>query len=440
MVDDEARKNICAILVQYEEALPEVEEINMEYFKNTPKYRTILESIRKMFEDGKPVDSISLRAYLKMNRLFKKAGGEEMIGDLAAADVAPSKLWNYVEIVRKEYEQSRLGNLANEILLNISSGVDPDELSKTVSDRMMDMQRRSIDSQIKKLGVVASQTLKALTTTPDVGISTGYYDLDRIIGGLTPNFIIIAGRPSMGKSAFVQNDMLNIARQGIPGLIFSLEMSQRQTAIRLLSIESGISYMDISRGKYSDIQYERLREAAEKLHNYPIYIDDSPDINLGQMYSRTMVAIKKYGIQYIAVDYLQLISSTDPRKHKIEVVTDVSKGLKALTKRLDIPVIAVSQLSRKIEERKGDKRPQLSDLRESGQIEQDADIVLFVHRPDYWDKKEDVVEESEDDPSSFLKTAEIIIAKQRNGPTGNVELIFNKKCMRFSNARVNYGG
>ena len=339
MIDEEARKNICAILIQDEGALPEVEEINLEYFKNTPKYKTILEATKKMFEDGKPVDSISMRAYLKMNRLLRKAGGDEMIGDLASVDVTPSKLMDYVEIVRKEYEQDRLGKMANEILLNISSGVDPDELSKTVADRMMDMDQRNIGSQVKKLGTVANQTLRALTTSPDVGISTGYYDLDKITGGLTPDYIIVAGRPSMGKSAFVQNNTLNIARQGIPGLVFSLEMSARQTSIRLLSIESGIAYHDIARGNYSDSQYERLQVAAKAIHNLPIYIDESPRLNIGQIQSRSIVAMKKYGVQYIIVDYLQLISPSDPHMHKQEAIADISMRLRVLVKRLGVPVI-----------------------------------------------------------------------------------------------------
>ena len=256
------------------------------------------------------------------------------------------------------------------------------------------------------------------------GIPTGFIDFDHYSSGLhNSDMVVIAARPGMGKTAFVLGMAKNIAiKEKIPIAVFSLEMSKQQVAQRLMSAQSRIDLQRLRDGKIRENEWTRLASAIEKLAECKIYIDDSAFLTVMDLRSRARMMASTFGIKLLVVDYLQLMQSTaNYRGNKVLEITEISQNLKSIAKELNIPVIAVSQLSREVEKREK-KRPQLSDLRESGSIEQDADMVAFIYRDEYYDEQ-----------SSKKGQAELIIAKHRNGPTGSVNLQFDKRFALFSN-------
>jgi replicative DNA helicase len=287
------------------------------------------------------------------------------------------------------------------------------------------------------------------------GIATGLGDLDRMLGGLQPSdLVIVAGRPGMGKTALATNIAYNIARGyefttrpdgsletingGIVGF-FSLEMSSEQLATRIISEQAAIPSYKIRRGDISENEFHRLREAAREMQAIPFYIDQTGGISIAQLVARARRLKRQRGLDLLVVDYLQLLSGSKSRgDNRVQELTEITTGLKALAKELNVPVLALSQLSRQVESR-DDKRPQLSDLRESGSIEQDADVVMFVFREEYYIKNKEPREGTEEhlnwqtEMERAHGRAEVIIGKQRHGPTGTVELAFEADMTRFSN-------
>ena len=262
------------------------------------------------------------------------------------------------------------------------------------------------------------------------GIPTGYIDFDRMTSGFqNSDLIIIASRPGMGKTSLVMGMAKHIAtREKLPIAIFSLEMSKQQVALRLLSAESRINLQKLRDGKIKDDEWIRLARAVEKLAECKIYIDDTAFLTVMDLRSRARMMVSTNNIKLIIVDYIQLMQSTSNyRGNKVLEITEISQNLKGIAKELNIPVVAVSQLSREVEKREK-KRPLLADLRESGSIEQDADLVAFIYRDDYYEK----------DESKHTGKAEIMIAKHRNGPTGKLNLRFNKEFASFSNLSKSY--
>lgn len=261
------------------------------------------------------------------------------------------------------------------------------------------------------------------------GIQTGFHDLDNIITGLRPGTLtILAARPAMGKTALALNILANVAiRRQIPSAIFSLEMTATELATRIISAQSRVDSSCIKKGALSDEQWDSIMSAVEKMHDSPLFIDDGSGITISTLRDRARRLQMQRGIQFIVVDYLQLLTSGSKRvQNREQEVADIARGLKCLSKELSVPVLALAQLNRSVESR-SDKHPLLSDLRESGSIEQDADNILFIHRPAYYDKSlgEDNV-------------AEIMIAKQRNGATGSVNLHWNGKLTEFSSLETVY--
>ena len=287
------------------------------------------------------------------------------------------------------------------------------------------------------------------------GLSTGLVDLDRKLGGLHPSdLLILAGRPSMGKTSLATNIAFNIARGHRRGLrpdgsegsveggvvgFFSLEMSAEQLAARILSEAAEVPSEQIRRGDMTEAEFRRFVEAAKALEACPLYIDDTPALPISQVAARARRLKRTHGLDVLVVDYLQLLRGSSARENRVVEVSEITQGLKAIAKELNIPVLALSQLSRQVEQR-DDKRPQLSDLRESGSIEQDADVVMFVFREEYYRERE---KPSEDNTEAILKwqdamarvhgKAEVIIGKQRHGPIGSVDLSFEGRFTRFGN-------
>ncbi len=293
------------------------------------------------------------------------------------------------------------------------------------------------------------------------GVATGLRDLDHTLGGLHPSdLIIIAGRPSMGKSSLATNIAVNAARaykterqpdgthRTVDGAVvglFSLEMSADQLATRIIAETSGIPSNEIRRGEVDQEQFERIYHAARDLESLPLYIDDTGGLSIVQLMARARRLKRQHGLDLLVVDYLQLLSGGGGRRNdgRVQEITEISMGLKALAKELNVPVIALAQLSRQVEQR-DDKRPQLADLRESGSIEQDADVVMFIYREEYYLRRTEPRPDSEGhakwiaDCDAVRGIAEIIIGKQRHGPIGKVELAFEEKLTRFSNLDRRY--
>jgi replicative DNA helicase len=255
------------------------------------------------------------------------------------------------------------------------------------------------------------------------GLPSGFIDLDRLTAGFQPSdLVVIAARPGMGKSGFMLSIVLHLAlNEKVPLAIFSLETSKKQLALRMLSMFSGVPLQNIRQGLVMDENWEKIMNAALELYSKDIYIDDSPVLTTTELRIKSRKLKQEKGVKIIFVDYLQLLGVPYRRSSRQEEVAEISKSLKALAKELNIPVVALAQLSRQVEQR-SDKRPQLADLRESGQIEQDADLIIFIHRPEYYKKNPPPEEEG---------LAEIIVAKQRQGPTGIVKLAFNHETTAF---------
>jgi replicative DNA helicase len=259
------------------------------------------------------------------------------------------------------------------------------------------------------------------------GVPSGFADLDAMTSGFQPSeLIIVAARPSMGKTAFCLNIATQAAVDGFGVAVFSLEMSKEALVQRMLCAEARVDSQAVRRGSLKDPDFTRLARAAGILQSCPVWIDDSPALTLLEMRSKARRLKVENDVRLIVVDYLQLMRSPEYSENRVQEISDISRSLKGLARELDIPVIALSQLSRASEQRGGERRPILSDLRDSGAIEQDADVVIFIHRPEMYQKEDS-------DGNSLQGVAEVIVGKHRNGPTGTVDLYFHKQFTRFDN-------
>ena len=293
------------------------------------------------------------------------------------------------------------------------------------------MSQRSLTKTLVPLKTTLSSAMERITNQGDGilrGHKSGYSDLDNLLGGFQKSdLIILAARPSVGKTAFAVNLALNIAKQNIPVGIFSMEMSVDQVVDRLIAADSGVSLWKMRTGKLSHHEehndFLRITTACEELSEIPVFIDDSPSPNILQMRAMARRLQSEYGLGLLIIDYLQLMASNRRYDSPVQQVTEISRGLKGLAKELNIPIIALSQLSRAIEQREGNK-PRLSDLRDSGSIEQDADLVMFIHRDD----KTNYANAERD---GKLNVAQLLVAKHRNGPTGEIEFRINPDSLRF---------
>jgi replicative DNA helicase len=308
-------------------------------------------------------------------------------------------------------------------------GVESEQLLDDAERMIMDLSQKRVSRSYRSIRELLVETLEKIEQLCQkkggvTGLPTGFTDLDKYTSGLQPSdLILLAARPSMGKTALGLNIAQNMAvKYEIPVGIFSLEMSGDQVAQRLLSAESLVDQQRLRTGFLGEEDWPRLLRAATKLSEAPIYIDDTPAITLLEMRSKARRLKLEYGVGMLMIDYLQLMQAGKRTENRVQEISEISRFLKALARELDIPVLALSQLSRAVEQRGGDRRPMLSDLRESGSLEQDSDVVMFIYRDEYYD------EDSED-----KGVADIIIAKQRNGPTGTIQLAFLKEFTKFVN-------
>lgn len=415
-----------------------VEVVKSDDFYRKPN-QEIFTAILEMYARGEPADPITVADHLKKKSLLEEVGGKTYIHSLISNIPLTANSAYYADIVRNHsimrkliYAATEIATMGYEVPDDLNSAVDrAQELIFSIYQDLNQGSRKRVVSLMKDIVSEAYEQVEILHEAGSEisGIPTGYIDFDHKSSGLQKSdLIVIAARPGMGKTAFVLGMAKNIAiKQKIPIAVFSLEMSKQQVAQRLLSSESHIDLQRLRDGKIKENEWTRLAGAIEKLAECKIYVDDTAFLTVMDLRSRARMMTSTYGIKLLIVDYLQLMQSTSNyRGNKVLEITEISQNLKSIAKELNIPVVAVSQLSREVEKR-DNKRPQLADLRESGSIEQDADLVTFIYRPEYYD--ENAKDKGE---------AELIIAKHRNGPTGKVKLQFNQRYALFSNLSEPY--
>lgn len=389
----------------------------------------IYESILDIYNRDEPVDLITLSEELKKRNTLDAIGGILYLADLSEAISTTANIRFYCEIVEEKSILRKLINASNEI---IAKGYEADEDINVIIDiaekKIFDItQKRSHEGldPIKEVLLDSFSRIEqmALNKSDLTGLTTGFIDLDQKTSGLQKSdLVLIAARPSMGKTAFSVNVAVNAALKGDASVaVFSLEMSKEQLVQRMLSSESHVELQKIINGRLNEDDWPKLLSAMGPLSQAKIFIDDTPGITLMEMKAKCRKLKIEKGLDLVMIDYLQLMSGEGRNENRQQEISAISRGLKGLAKEMDCPVIALSQLSRAPEIR-SDHRPILSDLRESGAIEQDADIVMFLYRDDYYD------------PESEKKNiGEVIIAKHRNGPTGTVELVFMGEFTKFLN-------
>lgn len=425
----EAETSVLGAVLLENEALNRILEILKEddFYRNA--HRRIFSAILHLYEHSEPVDLITLSEVLKTRGELDDVGGVEYLNSLVNGVPTAANISYYAKIIKEKALLRKLINRTTEIVsqsYSISGDVDEfiDQAERSIFEISEDRVRPSF-YLIKDLIKSSFKTIERLYEKRQLitGVPTGFQRLDELTSGLQPSdLIIIAGRPSMGKTALALNIAQNASVQAaIPAAIFSLEMSKEQLALRMLCSEAKVDAHRLRGGFLSESDWPKLTRAAGSLSEAPLFIDDTPGLSALEMRAKTRRLKIEHNLGLVIVDYLQLMRGRARADSREQEISDISRSLKALAKELSIPVVALSQLNRRVEER-GDKRPQLSDLRESGAIEQDADVILFLYREEVYNKSED-----------NRGKAEIIIGKQRNGPTDKVDLAFLDKYTRFEN-------
>lgn len=400
-----------------------------------PRHRLIYDAMVQLQGASEPIDTLTVAAQLTETGLIDEAGGKDYIETLVERIPAIGNTRQYGQIVKENSLLRGLLRASQEIAESIGSREgDPKELLERAQQKVFEVAQDSQSGELVPIGEILHEELEKLEKQSQdgnalTGTPTGFRDLDELTGGLqNGNLIIVAARPSMGKSALVTNIAENAALAGYPVALFSLEMSKTELAQRFVSSQAKIDGDALRKGKIRKDRWPAVMEAADKLSKSPLWIDDSSDINILELRAKARRLHGKSmgkdgrGLGLIIVDYLQLLRASDGRDSRVEQVAQMSRGLKILARELSVPVIAVSQLSRAVESRTPPK-PQLSDLRESGQIEQDADLVSFIYREEYY------LREDSERPG----VADIIVAKHRNGPVRDIELTFLSHYPKFSN-------
>lgn len=398
-----------------------------DFYRN--EHRDIFNSVEELYTAGKSVDIITLSETLRKNGHIEKCGGLEYLATLAEQVPSSASARHYAEIVEEKSIIRALIKNSGEIMeMGYQHQDDARKVLDFAQQNIFDIAQEKESKGITHISTVMEENLRVLTKLYKEGnrvpgISSGYADLDKLTAGFQPSdLILIAGRPSMGKSALALNIAQHIALQeGGSVAIFSLEMSKEQIVNRILSSEMLIENMKLKTGDVNADEWQKIAIASAQISEAAIYIDDTSDITAAEMRAKCRRLKLKKQLDMVVIDYIQLIAGGKRTESRQQEITEISRNLKILAKDLNIPVIALSQLSRAPEQR-SNHRPMLSDLRESGAIEQDADMVMFVYRDDYYDKQTDAP-----------NVAELIIAKNRNGSIGDVKLRWHAEYTKFSN-------
>ena len=433
--EDAEQAVLSAMLIDGDAVLKAVEHVDDTMFY-AERHRRIFRAMVNIAERGGVVDPLTLSEELSRRGDLEASGGKDYIGFLVDAVPTAANIEYHAEIVREKAVLRRLIEVSTSIVTEAFEGhTTANQLLDDAESKIFQVsQQQTKDgfTRIKELLWPTMERIEALqrggkTVT---GVASGFTDLDEMTSGFQPaDLVIVAARPSMGKTAFTLNIAQHAAIEHNTGVaFFSLEMSKGSLVQRMITSEARIDAQRLRKGMLRDDDFPRLARAAGILSSAPVWIDDTPGITLLEMRSKARRLKADSNIGMVIVDYLQLMQGPANSESRQQEVSQISRGLKALAKELNVPVIALSQLSRAPEQRTGDnKRPQLSDLRESGAIEQDADLIMFLYRQEFYDGPVDK------DGNSLEGKAEVIVGKQRNGPTGIVNLFFQKQFTRFEN-------
>lgn len=427
----EAEQSVVGAMLMDKDAIMTASEIisGQDFYQTA--YGVIFDSMVELFNEGKPVDLITLQERLREKDVPPEIASLEFVRDLITAVPTSANVRYYADIVSDKAMMRRLIKLNDELSNSCYAGNEPLEaiLEKTEKSVFELLQRRNTGDYvpIKDIVLDALDRIERASKNKGTvtGIPTGFIDLDYKLSGLqASDLVLIAARPSMGKTAFVLNIAQYVAFKKNKGVaVFSLEMSKEQLVNRLFSLESQVDAQSLRTGNLKDSDWEKLIEGAGIIGKSNLIIDDTPGISVSELRSKCRKYKLEHDIQLVIIDYLQLMTGSigGRSESRQQEISEISRSLKALARELNVPVVALSQLSRAVESRP-DKRPMLSDLRESGAIEQDADVVMFIYRDEYYNKD-----------SEYKKQAEIIIAKQRNGPVGTVHLAWLGEYTKFAN-------
>ena len=457
----EAERSLLGAILSNNKAYEQVESFLNERDFAEPVNKKIFSFIKKIIDKGQIADLNTIKLFLENDEDFNNIGGINYLLKICEDSVSIINANHYGKVIHDLSKRRELINFGSDLVnKSYMPNIDEDALSliEKAEQKLYDLTTNgTIEGGPQIFENIMSETMdyveKAFKKdTSIIGLKTGLKDFDKKIAGLhNSDLIIIAGRPSMGKTAFATNIAFNIAmalekrkkkqESDLRGkvLFFSLEMSSEQLATRILSESSEVSSQKIRSGDISKLEYGKIVKSSETISDLSLFIDDSPALTISSIRTRARRLKRKHGLDLIMIDYLQLIESNSKNlnDNRVKEVSDITRGLKALAKELNIPVIALSQLSRKVEDRE-EKRPQLSDLRESGAIEQDADLVVFLYREEYYLERAEPTEGTEKHALWLSKMdrihniAEAIIAKNRHGPISKVKLHFNPSSTKFS--------
>lgn len=428
---------IGAMMMDKDAIMTAAEVISGEDFYQKA-YQVLFEAMTELFNAGKPVDLVTLQDYLKEKDVPEEISSMEYVRDLLNLVPTSANVRYYAEIVREKATLRRMIKFNEETANACYLDNEPvDAILERAEKGIFELAQRRDTGDYVPIKEIVLNVLDRIEKSSRqkgtvTGIPTGFLDLDYKLSGLQPSdLVLVAARPSMGKTAFVLNIAQHVAfRSKKTVAIFSLEMSREQLVNRLFSLESQVDSQAIRTGNLKDSDWEKLIEGAGVIGRSNLIIDDTPGISISEMRSKCRKYKLEHNLDLIIIDYLQLMTGSVGKRSESrqQEISEISRSLKALARELNVPVVALSQLSRAVEGRP-DKRPMLSDLRESGAIEQDADVVMFIYRDDYYNKD-----------SEKKGIAEIIIAKQRNGPIGTVELVWLPNYTRFANSQRNNDG
>ena len=429
---DAERAVLGAILLEGREALPRVVEVLRDSDFYTEAHRAIYRAMLTLFDRGAPVDLLTLQEELRRTDQLPLVGGPAALALLVEQGSVAAYLTSYTAIVRDMAVLRELIQASTHIITQaFDAKEDVQALVDDAERRIFGLAERRLEGSAIPVKSILNDTFKYIERLYErqehvTGVPTGLAKLDEMTAGLQPSdLILIAGRPSMGKTAFALSIAQHVGiKLHMKILVLSLEMSSQQLVQRMLSSEGRVDSLSVRTGRLQAQDWHRLTSAAGRLSEAPIFIDDSPGLTVLEVRAKARRMKSEHGLDLIVIDYLQLMRGRANLDNRQQEISEISRSLKALAKELNVPVVALSQLSRAIETR-GDSTPRLSDLRESGALEQDADVIMFLHRPAFYSK--DPMEEE------ARKTAEVHIGKQRNGPTGKIEVAFLSQYARFEN-------
>jgi len=469
LFNPEAEQIILGTIILNNEYLNRVSEFLLpEHFYEPAHQKIYSQIVHNVEKINITANQVTLKQFFESEESLKAAGGALYLSTLLSSASMIVDIAQYARLIHDLALKRELAMIGEDIVIKAYKTDDrtsADEQIERAETSLFNLTNHSNGrSDFRNISVSLTETLNKTTIARKrdshiSGVSTGLIDLDKILGGMqNSDLIILAGRPSMGKTALAINIAVNACKFLNKDLVdgknkkavgfFSLEMSADQLAARILSMESSINATKFRTGQLSDMEWEAIAARSAEISKWPFFIDDTPALSIAAIRTRTRRMIRKHNLGFVLVDYLQLVKAVDSRggtvENRVQEISQITQGLKALAKEFNIPVMALSQLSRAVEQRE-DKRPQLSDLRESGSIEQDADVVAFIYRESYYHERK---QPPEADIAQFeawkirmqelRNLSEVMIAKQRNGPVGNTHLFFDAEFTRFGNLDIQH--